>query len=147
MGDPLPWSDNFSVGHSGLDAEHRRMVSLINDAIEALGAGKSAAEVARILEALRSTSVEHIRNDNAILWELQSGEYAGLRDSPRKPEFLRVMAAAAFEEHMDEHEKLLAEFDEVRNIPPDHLGEALKSWFLNHAIKHDSHLKAIFQAM
>jgi hemerythrin len=143
----LLWSKSFVLGHQGLDDEHRRIVELINDVIATVQSKKAADPLLNLLKALRNTTVEHLRNENAVLWELRSGTYERLRDRPRTPHFLKVMAEAAFDEHMAEHENLLAQFDRVCTLPLDALCEALKSWFLDHAINQDSHLKAIFRAM
>ena len=35
----LPWSENFAVGHKVLDAEHRRLVDLINEVADAVRPG------------------------------------------------------------------------------------------------------------
>jgi hemerythrin len=147
----LPWSESFSVGHLGLDEEHRGLVKLINDVIAAVhdktNSEKLPDLLPGLLKALREATVEHLRNEDAILWELRSGTYQGLKNLHRTPYFMNAMAEAAFDDHMAEHETLLSQFDDVCALPVDTLCEALKSWFLVHAIKHDSHLKAIFQAM
>jgi len=147
----LPWSENFNVGHLGLDEEHRGLVELINDVIAAVhdktNLEKLPDLLPTLLKALREATVEHLRNEDAILWELRQGKYARLKGNPRTPQFVKAMAGAAFDEHMAEHEKLLSQFDDVSKLPHDKLCETLKSWFLDHAIKHDAHLKAIFQAL
>jgi hemerythrin-like metal-binding protein len=146
----LPWSEAFSIGHEGLDGEHRRLVELINDVIAAVHSKTESEQpsdlLPNLLQTLRETAVAHLRNENAILWELRQGTYTGLRSHARTPQFVKAMAGAAFDEHMAEHEKLLSQFDDAIALPLDTLCETLKSWFLDHAIKHDSHLKTIFQA-
>jgi len=147
MDPPLPWRDIFVVGHPVLDDEHHRMVTLINRIIAAIDAGETEERRRELMKALREATIEHLRHENAILWELRSGTYAALRNRPRTQQFLKAMAEAAFDEHMAEHDSMLDQIDYVRRLPLDQLCETLKTWFLDHAIKHDSHLKAIFQAM
>jgi hypothetical protein len=91
--------------------------------------------------------VNQFRNENSILWELRSGTYRGLEGHLSTPQFVRAMAAARFDAHMSEHDKLLARFDQLRGLPRDQLCETLKAWYLDHAVQHDAQLKAIFQAM
>lgn len=141
----LPWRESFAVGHPVLDAEHQRMVVLINDVISAIGG--TPERIPDLLTRLRAATREHVQNENAILWELRSGTYTSLQGQPRSPPFLKAMAEAAFEEHMAEHDMWLGRIDNTHDLPHDTLSETLKSWFLEHAIKHDSKLKAIFQAM
>jgi hypothetical protein len=88
-----------------------------------------------------------MRQEDVILWEIRSGNYTPLHGKARTPYFLKAMAEAAFDEHMAEHGTLLAQLDAISSAPDDALCEAIKSWFILHAIKHDSRLKAIFQAM
>jgi hemerythrin len=147
MGDLFPWRDSFAIGHPGLDGEHRRMVTLINDIAAAVHANMNADPFDDLLRQLEDATVEHFRHENTILWELRSGAYAGLRDSQRAPPFVKAMAEAAFDEHMAEHESMLRQMASLKGLPRDALSETLKTWFVEHAIKHDSHLKAIFQAM
>ena len=147
MGQSFPWRESFAVGHPGLDDEHHRMVTLINDIAAAVDANMDADQFSTLLEQLRDVTVKHFRNENTILWELRSGSYGPLRDRPRTPPFVKAMAEAAFDDHMAEHETMLKQMDQLRALPRDVLSETLKTWFVEHAIKHDSHLKAIFQAM
>src|SRR5579872_258165 len=140
VGQSFPWRDAFAVGHPGLDGEHRRMVTLINDITAAIDAAMGEEEFSELLEQIRAVAEQHFRNENAVLWELRSGTYAALRDHPRTPPFVKAMAEAAFDEHMAEHEAMLRQIDAVKTLPREALGETLKTWFLNHAIKHDSHL-------
>ncbi len=42
---------------------------------------------------------------------------------------------------------MLRQMNAIKTLPREALSETLKTWFVNHAIKHDSHLKAILQAM
>jgi hemerythrin len=81
------------------------------------------------------------------LCELRSGTYAGLNEVQPTPPFIKAMAQAAFDEHMAEHALMLQQMAELETLPRDALCERLKTWFVDHAIKDDSRLKAIFQAM
>ena len=147
MGQSLPWSANYAIGHAELDAQHRALVDLINDVDSAVSPVGNLGNLADLLRSLRAVAVEHIRSENAVLWEISSGTYQPLRDQPRTPHFLKAMAEAAFDTHIAEHDVLLAQLDAIIGGPVDALREALKAWFVDHAIKHDSHLKTIFQAM
>jgi hypothetical protein len=75
----LPWSESFAIGHKVLDAEHRRLADLINEVADAVGSKASPEQIAGVLRVLRSVTVEHLRQENAILWELKSGTYEPLK--------------------------------------------------------------------
>jgi hemerythrin len=144
---PLQWSENFTVGHAVIDPQHRRLVGLINDIETATHAKESPERRAELLKTFRAAAGEHMRQEDVILWEIRSGNYAPLQGKAGTPHFLKAMAEAAFDEHMAEHGTLLAQLDAISSVPDAALCEAIKSWFILHAIKHDSRLKAIFQAM
>jgi CheY-like chemotaxis protein/hemerythrin len=140
----LQWTEDFAVGHQLLDTEHRCMVELINDVFAAAHA-KSDRQP-ELLDLLGAVTTEHIRHENAILWELRQGTCAELPGRASSPILVKAKAAAAFDEHMAEHEKLIGQFYKVRSLPTDELCETLQRWFLDHATRHDAHLRAIFQA-
>jgi hemerythrin len=123
------------------------LVDLINDIDSAVSSAGNQRNLAGLLQSLRAAAVEHIRSENAVLWEISSGTYQPPRDQPRTPHFLKAMAEAAFDAHIAEHDVLLGQLDAIIGGPVDALREALKAWFVDHAIKPDAHLKTIFQAM
>jgi len=143
----LAWSDSFAVGHDELDAQHRGLVDAINAVEAAVRQRQGPAPLSRALTALREAAAEHIRRENALLWEIGTGTHEALKGRARTPHFLKAMAEAAFEEHVAKHDELLARLDAILVGPAEALTEALKTWFVDHAIKHDLHLKAIFQAV
>jgi len=143
----LPWMDSFCVGHVELDAEHEQLVGMINDVETAVRQGQDPQHVAELLTSLRLAAVRHIERENALLWQIGAGTYEPLRGRARTPHFLRAMAGAALDKHIAEHDTFLDQLDNIISGSLDIVGEALKTWFLDHAIKQDSHLKAIFQAM
>ena len=141
----IQWTESFAVGHQGLDAEHRRIVQIINDVCTAVHT--SDGRLHELLKSLRPVTIEHLRNENAILWELRQGTYPALQGRSPSSTLVKAMAAAAFDEHVAEHGNLVGQFDKIRALPPAMLCETLQAWFVDHAIKYDAHLKAIFQAM
>lgn len=143
----LPWMESFCVGHAELDAEHEQLVGMINDIETAVRGGHDPQRVAELLTALRLAAVRHIERENALLWQIGAGTYEPMRGRAATPHFLRAMAGAALDKHIAEHDSFLDRLDHVIGGSLETVGDALKTWFLDHAIKQDSHLKAIFQAM
>ena len=143
----LPWMDSFCVGHEELDAEHQQLVEMINDVETAVRGRQDPQQVAELLTALRLAAVRHIERENALLWQIGAGTYEPIRGRAPTPHFLRAMAGAALDKHIAEHDSFLDQLDHVIGGSLETVGDALKTWFLDHAIKQDSHLKAIFQAM
>ena len=143
----LPWMDSFCVGHAELDAEHQELVEMINDIGVAVRCRQDPQQIADLLTTLRLAAMRHIERENALLWQIGAGTYEPIRGRPPTPHFLRAMAGAALDKHIAEHDSFLDQLDRVIGGSIDSVAEALKTWFLDHAIKQDSHLKAIFQAM
>ncbi len=143
----LPWMDGFCVGHAELDAEHQQLVEMINDIEAAVRNRQDPGQVAELLTALRLAAGRHIERENALLWQIGAGTYEPIRGHTPTPHFLRVMAGAALDKHIAEHDSVLDQLDHVISGSLETVGDALKTWFLDHAIKQDSHLKALFQAM
>jgi hypothetical protein len=77
----------------------------------------------------------------------RSGAYRSSAQRPATAQVLKAMAGAAFEEHMAEHEVLLARFEAMTAAPLEMLADGLRAWFIVHAIQYDGRLKAIFEAM
>src|SRR5579872_374430 len=140
--EPLQWSERFAVGHAALDVQHRQLVDLINDIEAAVHAKENSKRRTDLLKALREAAEEHMRQENVILWEIKSGGYAPLQGRLGTPHFLKIMADAAFDEHMAEHATLLGQLDAICNAPDDAVCEAIRSWFILHAIKHESHFES-----
>ena len=143
----MHWSDNFAVGHPLLDAQHRRLVELINDIGAAFRLATLPDRLAALIELLHLSAREHFRQEDAIMWEIKMGTYEPMKGRSRPSRLVEAMAEAAFDEHIAEHAAMLTRFDAIVAAPADTLCEALKAWFVDHVIKQDSHLKAIFQAM
>lgn len=144
MGEPLRWSDSFAVGHEAIDKGHRTLVQLIN---EISAAAANGHEVASLLKTLGGAVEDHLRTENSVLWELRGRTYEGMKHSAAAKRVVAGMATNVFDTHMAEHAALLGHFEEIKQTPLETLGDALKFWFINHAIKQDLHLKTIFQAM
>ena len=142
----LTWSESFAVGHEALDGEHRSLVDGINEIVASARDAQHPERLASALRALRDKAIRHISGENALLRELKSGTYE-LRGRLQAPHVLKAMADSAFDLHMAKHDELLARLDAIIAGPVDALDDSLKTWFVDHAIKHDLPLKAIFQAV
>ena len=144
MTDLLSWSEDLAIGHPGLDADHRRMVDIINDVITVVG---SKRRPTALLAFLQETTVKHIEIENRILWHLQAGTGELLQRHPRMRKAVKMMARSQINDHMAEHRGFLVRLDAIIGNGADTLCEELKGWFQDHAHGYDAGLKPIFQAM
>ncbi len=155
MGSPLAWSETFAIGHPALDADHRRLIDAINEICLAARGKAENRRLAPLLAAFRLASVEHFTRENEVLQSLgKVPRQDGRPDSPLLQGHLKTMSGTALDEHIAEHAASLATLDGIVRAPRAGAAPArpslcvdLKGWFLDHAIKYDAHLKAIFQSM
>jgi hemerythrin len=140
MGDAfLSWRETYAVGHLGLDLEHKRLVELIN---EISGAGR-LEHLSSLSNAFYFASVGHFRHENSVIRDIIDGAYL-------LPGQFAAINEAAINDHCAEHarsliklESMLHSFHAVEDGAT--LASELKTWFLDHAINHDVHLKDVFQ--
>jgi hypothetical protein len=109
MGNPLPWSENFAIGHEMIDGQHRLLVGLINEIAGAVHA-KDHGRLAHLLKMLRLAAEDHVRQENSLLWEIRTGAHEGALRASKSLGVIRAMAETAFDQHIAEHGELLARF-------------------------------------
>jgi hemerythrin len=143
----LEWSDAYSVAHPALDAEHREMMVAI---VRIAGAGNDHALLRPLLCDLKQKTAAHFAHENAMLREIA----AATSTARHSRKFIAAMSQALIDEHLAEHDVALAslEFMIRRTLasapkPVPDIGETLTHWFVNHAVKHDAHLKTLFQTI
>lgn len=149
MGDAfLCWQEAYAVGHLGLDQEHQRLVELIND-ISGVGAGPDGLQhLSNLSNAFYFASVEHFRHENSVMRDLIVGAYLLPGGAARR----MAVSEAAINDHCAEHaqalirlESILQTFFAGQDRQGPTLASALRTWFLDHVINHDAHLKDVFQ--
>ncbi len=152
MGPPLiAWSEALAVGHRELDAQHSRLVELMNEIHAAERAKQALHQLAPLLSTLRLAMEDHLRHENAVMREISERAKSS---HAKHTAYLKAMSDAVIHEHIAEHAQTLSKLDAILHVHRSGTGPAqstlahdLKIWFLEHAIKYDAHLKAVFQAM
>jgi hemerythrin len=156
MASPLAWRETFGVGHSGLDAEHKLIIETIGELWAAVEDEVTPHLVAERLTALMEIVEKHFRHENAVLREIiATGNAPSSKRRRRSQSPLKAMSANALNDHINDHQASLHRLTSIIGNEGgakagasafERRGE-LVAWFLDHAVKHDAHLKAIFQAM
>jgi hemerythrin len=147
MSNPLAWAEHFAVGDAAIDRQHQELLDTINEIDGAIRVGADESRLAELVKALHLTAEEHFRHENAILWQIKTGTFRRRSNKALPRPVAGLMPETEFDMHTAEHAFSLASLSNIAGVPLAAMVEALKSWFVDHAIKHDSHLKAIFQAM
>jgi len=147
----IAWSETFTVGHKGLDAEHQYLIGVINKIDAAERAKQPPTQFEPLFDALRLATENHFRHENSILREISGSAESYQKD---RPHFLKAMSDAILDEHFTHHAQELSKLESIIRAFQSRAGSAqstlsndLKDWFLEHVIKYDAHLKSVFQAM
>ena len=144
---PLEWTDSYSVAHPALDAEHRDIMCAIE---RIAAAGDNHSRLRPLLCELKEKTSAHFAHESAILREI----VAATSSSRHSQKFVAAMSQALIEEHLAEHDVALTSLEFMirrtlsensQDLPA--IGQTLTHWFVNHAVKHDSHLKTLFQTI
>lgn len=119
----ITWSDAYSVNSAEMDAQHKKLVGMINDLHDAMKDGNGKESLGRTLDGLI--------------------DYAGMHFADEE----KLMAKVNFAElpaHKLEHEafvkkalKLQADFHSGEVVMSFTVMEFLKDWLLNHILKVD----------
>lgn len=135
--EPFPWSDAFAVGEDGLDAEHRRMVELINE-ICIRAEERSQVSNGPLLRVLQMVSETHFRNEEAILARIAA---------EIDQRHLQTVVRHAIGQHAWAHRRELDMLQDLVGCTDNReLCEKLKSWFVYHVIREDAQVKTILQS-
>jgi hemerythrin len=143
MSQALIWREHFSVGHTGLDDEHRLMIETINSICEGARADSRGSDLSSRYVILQTLAFGHFEHEELVLKTIQS--YA--LTEPSFPASIEGMSEAMLEEHLGDHRRaidmlgFLISRSRESGAP---LCEELTSWFVGHAVKYDAHLKAVF---
>ena len=123
------------------------MVAAINEICEACQAGKPKEVLYALLKALERETLAHLEHENMVMREIFTDQKRGMGND------VKAMTRRMIAGHVAEHERNLSELRVIMRTAraePDcgaeHICAELKKWFLDHAVKYDADLKAIFQA-
>ena len=133
MVEPFLWNDAFAVGETGLDAEHRRMVELINEICI-----HSREGIGSLLRELQFVSEMHFRNEETVLARIAA------EISQRH---LQTEVWLAIEQHARQHRQQLDKLQDLVACTDDHeICEMLKLWYVEHVVREEAEVKAILQS-
>ena len=127
----ITWSDRYSVGIGRIDAEHQKLVALVNELYAAILENKQAAVVGKSLDGVAAYTISHFSSEESVM------KRHGYPD---------------FTEHKAEHDKLVVQVKqlqaELRAGKPALSQEVmnfLQTWLLSHILgmdkKYSSHLQ------
>jgi hemerythrin-like metal-binding protein len=127
----VTWTDQYSVGIARIDAEHQKLIGLVNDLYSAMLGGRGKDIVGHTLDGLADYTKSHFVNEERLL---------------------RIHSYPEFETHKAEHDKLIRQ---VKHLQDEHrAGKAvismdvmrfLQHWLVDHIVgvdkKYTAHLQ------
>ncbi len=115
----MEWNEKLSVGIPTIDAEHKKLVAMLNDLYDAMQAKQSQAILGRVLDGLISYTASHFKHEETL--------------------FARTGYPAAAE-HKKEHDDLTKQVLDVKKKYQEggaatlsmEVLNFLRKWLLNH---------------
>ncbi|MGA2116402.1 MAG: bacteriohemerythrin [Bryobacteraceae bacterium] len=128
----VSWRDQYSVGIPSIDAEHKKLIGLINDLHAAMLDGRGKEVMGKILDGLAAYTLSHFSHEERLM---QSHRFPG------------------FERHKAEHDNLVKQVKDLQQA--FRLGTAsisvevmmfLQNWLVKHIMGMDKQYSAALQA-
>jgi hemerythrin-like metal-binding protein len=146
----LPWRDSYSVGHLALDEEHQALLQSINSICNFGQTEEKASTLTPLLEDLVTATIRHFEHEDRLLRKI----VALTVTEKFSPDALKHMSESVLVEHIGDHAQtlealgsLVQTYHSKHHMTHDELCDALKNWFIGHAVRSDAHLKSVFQAI
>lgn len=118
----MEWNERYSVGHSEIDKQHKRLFELVNNVADMVKMGVTP-ELERILADLTSYTLDHFKYKEKIMRD------SGYPDLPA---------------HLTKHENLVKEVSALQlklksgeRVSMMGVTRFLADWLTNHIIKED----------
>lgn len=67
----IEWSDKYSVGNDMVDAQHQKLMDIINRYHDALEAKRPRAELVKIFDEVSDYAIYHFRDEEALMERIQ----------------------------------------------------------------------------
>jgi hemerythrin len=126
----ITWKDEYSVGNSEMDAQHQKLVAMINRMYEAMMSGKGKSEANGIVKEMIDYSKFHFEAEEKLMKQYH---YIGFND------------------HIKEHKAFIAKaFDYEEQIKSGvftisiELTNFLRDWLTNHILVNDKAYSMMF---
>ncbi len=132
----FPWSDQFETGIAEIDAQHRRLVQLLNLLASHLVHQSDPPTLISVFTELADYAVYHFQTEEAIWHHYFPGDEAEARHKQVHDSFIYSVLALKFEEHTKPMEKVL---EDTLSF--------LTHWLAFHILDSDKHLARVVLAM
>jgi hemerythrin len=128
----IQWTPEFSVGQMVLDADHRKLIDILNKIYDAWQENSSTLELSALFDELMDYTDGHFTREES---KLSARGYADLARHHAAHERLRELVMAFRSRHLagQQADKLTEE-----------MAKFLKSWLLDHILEEDMQYRKLF---
>ena len=119
----IRWNDSFALGDPQIDAEHRRLVNILNDLADAVENGRGDSVLGSILTRLRQYAAHHFSNEEAFM------ERVGFTELERHRKLHAELSLTVTE--------YLRRFESGARIRPVEILNFLSDWLVDHIQRED----------
>lgn len=124
----IEWSDEFKLGLPAIDAEHKDLLDVCNQFLDAVLAGQSVEQLARILDSMILRTRAHFLSEERML---DRNGYPGLVVHKAEHERLLLQAEALQDRYAD-----AAQAEEIASLTLE-TAHFLQTWLLDHIRTND----------
>ncbi|NDV27045.1 bacteriohemerythrin [Desulfovibrio sp. JC010] len=119
----IEWHDGLGIGVEEIDDQHKSLIGMVNDVLDAFGKGEKDAAIDDLLSKLKEYAVLHFNTEEKYMEEI---EYPQLAEHHQLHEELknRVKALQAARFHREE-------------VTPKDVKELLADWLVEHLLQED----------
>ncbi|HTH18387.1 MAG TPA: bacteriohemerythrin [Magnetospirillum sp.] len=128
----IQWNPSFSVGQPVLDADHRKLIDILNQIYDAWTNNTSTVELGRLFDELMDYTDHHFTREEA---KLSSRDYSDLNRHHAAHERLRELVMAFRSRHLA---------GQQADTLTEEMAKFLKSWLLDHILEEDMRYKTLF---
>ena len=125
------WNESYSVGVKEMDEQHKKLIEIINQLIEAQDEAVHSEKISDILTNMMDYAFYHFKAEENLMREHQYAEYTSHRKTHMG--FIRRTAELSSEA-----------VDFAEHVPSETL-LFLKNWLLDHILKTDMQYKDFFK--
>ena len=94
----FPWRDEYSVNVAKIDAQHKKLVAVINQFNDAIAAGQSRRDLQKLFAVLLDYMLHHFDTEEALL---EKHGFPGLEEHKKEHDVFRKKITAFLDTFLD----------------------------------------------
>ena len=123
----IVWSDELSISNLKIDDQHKKLIDIANNLLQAIHNNASKKEFSTILHDLREYTVSHFNDEE---------------------EYMKSIGYPNLNQHVEEHQQIKRKVKDFQhsvflgeNVDKNLLREMLKNWLIEHILNCDLQIK------